>query len=252
MTSRAVAHEAQDPTTASQVDHSPEEGSFILLLDFFLDQQRRQRIGEKLRRSVQRERRILGPELEKRIANARRKNDPKTAFAVLEVLVALELASVIASEELVWTVNMADRLGMYCTSLEQSIQLALRQWLYHHGPCSRGVVALAEARQREAKTLELDELVLWIEPTPARWKELADRLWESLFRQQERPSDEPAERPPLDGRLARFDRIPKRILEERGDPAWRALRAAAYDPSRAQPILQDWVRRAGSDTWRVR
>lgn len=127
--------------------------------------------------------------------------------------------------------------------------VALRQWFHHHGLASRDLVAVAEDRQKYRGGSILTELVLWIEPTPLRWGDLALSLWDSYewgegvseCRCDQRTAEVVA--PLVSDVSARW------LLAERGGAARRALHLACEEPSLAAPIVREWRRRDETGAW---
>lgn len=161
------------------------------------------------------------------LRRAREEGDPKNAEVVVMDALKQKEAHLLDPDDLVWVV---EEIGAWESSWRAG--QAIAAWLYHHGPIHQGLVTTAEDIAGYDNAEWLDDVLLWIEPTPQRWFEHA--CWVSALLGCElchRMTSEGLDVRARDDLFVKYAveyyaEHAKRVLADRGDAARRSLRAA--------------------------
>ena len=181
------------------------------------------------------------------LLEARQRGDAKEAERVVMDALKQKEADILDPDDLVWVVG---QIGAWESSWRAG--QAIAAWLYHHGPIHRGLVETAEDIASYDNAEWLDDVLLWIEPTPQRWFEHA--CWVSAFLGCMLCSRIEREGLDVDARRELYAKEAvescaehaKRVIDERRDAARRSLLAAAERAKiedvapRARWVLDAW------------
>jgi hypothetical protein len=184
------------------------------------------------------------------LGEARLYRDPAAAEAVVRRAHKRERAPEFDPDDLVW---LARQLGAWRSS--GAIGGAIAGWIFGHGPQHRGLFEVAEEIAALDDSAWLDDVLLWSEPTPERWVEVAcwgqARTWCHLDwfcdeRGVVRPKDlSTPEARAVFAQCARQWSIefPRKVVTDRGDAAKRSLRAAAAGAEDVglRTVLEAWA-----------
>ena len=182
---------------------------------------------------------------------ARERNMPKEAQRIVVDAVRQTQAQLLSPDDLVWVVG---RLG--AQNSNSGTGQAIAEWLFHHGPVHRALVQVAEDIANYDNSRCIDDVLLWIEPTPDRWfehaswksgwvvSELTSRLGRT-WREYELQNPEVASLYKMCA-AEEFSEHARRVIAERGNAAGRSLRAApevaeANDAFRTKLVLEGWA-----------
>jgi hypothetical protein len=193
---------------------------------------------------------IATPDLAATLTSARMRLAVKEADAVMREATQRGEAHLLAPDDLAWLV---EKLGAFESSWGAGHAIA--HWLFHHGPVHPQLVATAVNIAEYDDAEWLDDVLLWIEPTPHRWLQQAawsaSLTWRLLrFELRREGRAVPTLEAPTDIALYKAQALtepadfPRHVLAERGDGARRSLRAA---PELAIPgrdvrlILEAWA-----------
>lgn len=95
---------------------------------------------------------------------ARVTNHVVAAQKVIAHVVKQKEAPNLAADDLIW---VAERLGPIRSA--GWVGEAIAAWIYHHGPIHPELLRTAEEVAKGDNSARLDEVLLWVEPTPDRW-----------------------------------------------------------------------------------
>lgn len=185
------------------------------------------------------------------LKKARTRDDVAEAEAVIRDALEQRLAHTLTPDDLIWVVS---KVGAWKSSWKAG--QAIAAWLRHHGPIDRPLLDVAKEIAAEDNAEWLDDVLLWIDPTPDRWCQhacwqvmlaswrLADEL-KKLGREMPTTISDPEDVALYKSCVvAHFSDLARWVLKERGESAFRALRAA---PERAEPdsearlVLDAWA-----------
>jgi hypothetical protein len=180
---------------------------------------------------------------------ARMSNDALAAKQVIADAVKQKEAPNLAADDLIW---VAERLGPIRAA--GWVGEAIATWIYHHGPIHPELLSAAEEVVKGDNSAHLDEVLLWVEPTPDRWIQYG--LWVRVhidWVMADEPKQAGKTMPDLltapdDVALYKSlvgtpDHV-ERVLAERGEAAHRSLVEAARDArvgGTVRCVLEVWA-----------
>lgn len=184
---------------------------------------------------------------------ARVTNDVPAAEKVIADAVKQKEAPTLAAEDLIW---IAEGLGPIRSA--GRVAEAIAEWIYCHGPIDAELVRTAEDVAACDDSAHLDEVLLWVEPTPDRWIQyglwvrahidwvMADQLKQTAKAMPDRLTapDDVALYKSLVGTPDHIERV----LAERGEAARRSLVEAAQEAvtgSTVRCVLEVWAEKFG-------
>jgi len=91
-------------------------------------------------------------------------NDALAAKQVIADVVRQKEAPNLVADDLIW---VAERPGPIRSA--GWVGEAIATWIYHHGPIHPELLRTAEELAKGDNSAYLDEVLLWVEPTPDRW-----------------------------------------------------------------------------------
>ncbi len=185
---------------------------------------------------------------------ARVTNHVVAAKQVIADAVTQKEAPTLAAEDLVWIV---DQLGPIRSA--GAVAEAIAEWIYHHCPIHPELLRTAEEVAKGDNSAHLDELLLWVEPTPDRWIQYG--LWVRAHIDWVMVAELKKNGKTMPDRLTAPDDITlykslvgtpdhvERVLAERGEAARRNLAEAAQEAmtgSTVRCVLEVWAAKFGT------
>lgn len=182
------------------------------------------------------------------LRRARADAAPKDAEAIVMDALKQSEAHRLDPDDLIWVVA---KVGAWESSWRAG--QAITAWLYHHGPVHPALIETAKEIARHDNAEWLDDVLLWLEPTPERWVEHA--RWVNALLGCDAGRDiarEGLEGPAAAARsgeyaVQHYGGHAKRVVDERGAGALRSLRAAVgmpdleLLPSGVRSVLEAWA-----------
>jgi hypothetical protein len=184
---------------------------------------------------------------------ARVTNDVPAAKKVIADAVKQREAHTLAAEDLIW---VAERLGPIRPA--GWVAEAIAEWIYRHGPTNAELIGAAEEVARGDNSAHMDEVLLWVEPTPDRWIQyglwvrvhidwgMADQLKQAGKAMPDRLTD-PDDIALYKSLVGTPDHV-EHVLAERGEAARQSLAKAAQQAgvgSTVRCVLEVWAEKFG-------
>jgi len=184
---------------------------------------------------------------------ARVTNHVLAAHKVIADAVKQKEAPNLAADDLIW---VAERLGPIRSA--GWVGEAIATWIYHHGPIHPELLRTAEEVAKGDNSAHLDEVLLWVEPTPDRWIQYG--LWVRVHIDWVMDAELEKAGKTMPDLLISTDDIALyrslvgtpdhvvRVLAERGNAARRSLVEASHQAAESGTVrclLEVWAEKLG-------